>query len=301
MKGSDNRTFTESGEDDLDIDAIFGGGSTKNPQAPAELPFAQPETPGKTKLESLPVQKKETASVSKPEQSESNRIEAVFEQQAAKSLFEKAQVFSYGGAMEEIEDASMTFEELRIAKSDDFPEIGEGKKVSWTVEYGKNVKMISDPKGTTIISVKEEIEHSQAFLDGLKKSKEKSPDCLVKPKVTAQSNGIAGYKGVFLSLEEAEASPKAICLFPARDGKVYELRKTEMGDFIAPKSSAIELSEVRAGFVPALPLIPRELLMQVVSFSRCFIGGEEFEALAHIYWDRDEECFEVLVPRQTVG
>ena len=48
----------------------------------------------------------------------------------------------------------MTFDELRIAKSEDFPELAEGKKVSWTVEYGKTVKPITDPKGTTIASVK---------------------------------------------------------------------------------------------------------------------------------------------------
>ena len=31
----------------------------------------------------------------------------------------------------------MTFEELRIDKADDFPELGVGKRVSWIVEYGK--------------------------------------------------------------------------------------------------------------------------------------------------------------------
>ena len=46
------------------------------------------------------------------------------------SLFDKPPIFSYGGAKETIKDASMTFEELRIAKADDFPELGEGKKVS---------------------------------------------------------------------------------------------------------------------------------------------------------------------------
>ena len=53
--------------------------------------------------------------------------EAKTEQKAAKSLFEKAPVFAYGSAKEEITDPGMTFEELRIAKADDFPELGEGK------------------------------------------------------------------------------------------------------------------------------------------------------------------------------
>lgn len=34
-----------------------------------------------------------------------------------------------GSAMEAISDSSMTFEELRIAKADDFPELAKGKKV----------------------------------------------------------------------------------------------------------------------------------------------------------------------------
>lgn len=195
----------------------------------------------------------------------------------------------------------MTFEELRIAKAADFPELGEGKKVSWTVEYGKTVKPITDPKGTTIASVKSEIELSKAFLDNLKKAKDKNPDCLVKPRVTVQSKGIASYKGVFASLEEARASGKAICTIPGGDGRVYELRKNELGEFIAPKDSVSDLGSVRAGFTPALPLVPMELLAQIISFFRCCMTGpEEFEALAHILWDKQEQKFVVRIPEQTV-
>ena len=196
----------------------------------------------------------------------------------------------------------MTFEELRIAKSDDFPELGEGKRVSWSVEYGKVTKQITDPKGTTIQSVKEEIERSKAFLDGLKKSKDKSPICRVKPRVTAQSKGIASYKGVFTSLEEAQASDKAICLLPAEDGKVYELRKTELGEFIAPKDNVVDFQTIRAGFTPALPLIPQSLLQRIISFFRCYMSeAAEFEALVHILWDKELEDFVVHVPHQKVS
>ncbi len=223
------------------------------------------------------------------------------EQKAAKSLFEKAPVFLYGSAREDITDPGMTFEELRIAKSEDFPELAEGKKVSWTVEYGKTVKPITDPKGATIASVKSEIETSKAFLDNLKKAKDKNPDCVVKPKVTAQSKGIAAYKGVFSSLEEARASDKTICTIPCADGRVYELRKSELGEFIAPKENVIDLPTVVAGFTPALPLVPMALLAQIISFFRCCMSGpEEFEALAHIFWDRQEEKFVAHIPKQRV-
>lgn len=314
--------FAELGEEGLDIEAIFGSGSTPAPppppepepvqepgsapqsdppaeQPPVEQPSAQntqnaDEGGGLDLLTALAAESGVETPSAKPTQEVPKQV----------SLFDKAPVFSYGGVRESIEDTAMTFEELRIAKADDFPELAEGKKVSWSVEYGKTTKYISDPKGTTIASVKEEIEKSKAFLDGLKKAKEKdrNPDCLVKPKVTAQSKGTAAYKGVFPSVESAKASDKVICLFPGQDGHVYELRKTEMGDFIAPKHNIVEFSSVRAGFTPALPLIPKELMGRIISFFRCFMNeSEEFEALVHIYWDREQEEFTLFVPRQRVS
>ncbi len=317
---------------DLDVSAIFGdstGGSDINPfdppavqpAAPAEQtpppaePVLEPQPELEPKAATAPVEEPKTQMEPAPKPQppaapaaqSGNVIQAAFDKQeekavktAAKSLFEKLPVFSYGSAKDEITDGAMTFEELRIAKSDDFPELGEGKRVSWSVEYGKVTKQITDPKGTTIQSVKEEIERSKAFLDGLKKAKDKNPDCLVKPRVTAQSKGIASYKGVFTSLEEAQASDKTICLFPARDGKVYELRKTELGDFIAPKDNVTEFQTIRAGFTPALPRIPQSLLWQIISFFRCYMSDVEYEALAHILWDKEEKRFVVHVPPQEV-
>ena len=74
----------------------------------------------------------------------------------------------------------MTFEELRIRKSEDFTDLEEGKRVSWSVEYCGIRKEVKDPKGTTIISMKETIERSREFLEALKKTKEKNPCCYVK-------------------------------------------------------------------------------------------------------------------------
>lgn len=305
--------FGELADDGLDISAIFGGSDGDA----SEIPLAEPQNaPAKSEAQAgLPSDNTEPPTKDEGDQD----LFAVFAQKdeasvAAKqaeppqqtsiSLFDKAPIFCYGGAKEAIEDTSMTFEELRIDKSEDFPELAEGKKVSWTVEYGKTSKYVTDPKGTTIAKIKEEIEKSKAFLDNLKKAKdkEKNPDCLVKPKVTAQSKGIAAYKGVFPSVENARASDKAICLIPAQDGRFYELRKTEMGDFVAPKSNIVEFSTVRAGFTPALPLIPKTLMEQIISFFRCFMNESgEFEAMAHIYWDRENEEFIAHVPKQQVS
>ena len=325
--------FPELEDSDLDIAAIFGDpGAAAAVPPPAPEPPSEPEKAEDAEPEAEPVTQKKSASsqsaaqevpagekANADEDSEPNLFAALTSngEPAAKpakttqdapkqvSLFDKPPIFSYGGAKEEIKDASITFEELRIAKSDDFPELAEGKKVSWTVTYGKVTKLISDPKGTTIAGTKEEIEKSKTFLDGLKKAakeKDRSPDCLVTPKVTAQSKGIASYKGVFATVKDAQASDKPICLIPSRDGRSYELRKTEMGDFIAPKHKIVDFSAVRAGFTPALPLIPRELIGQIISFFRCFMNEhEEFEALAHIYWDKEQEKYTVFIPRQRVS
>lgn len=321
--------FSEMEDTDLDIAAIFGEPGAAAPPAPE--PVSKPEEPEKADPEAEPAHQKKPDPAREAEQEADAEAEAgtdedsepdlfaalaprgdpapkpVKSAQAAPrqvSLFDRPPIFSYGGAKEEIKDASVTFEELRIAKADDFPELGEGKKVSWSVTYGKVSRVIADPKCTTIASIKEEIEKSKAFLDGLKKGKDKErdPDCLVTPKLTAQSKGIASYKGVFATVEDARASDKAICLIPSRDGRIYELRKTEMGDFIAPKHKIVDFSAVRAGFTPALPLIPREIIGQIISFFRCFMNEhEEFEALAHIYWDKEQGEYTVFVPKQRVS
>ena len=116
-----------------------------------------------------------------------------------------------------------------------------------------------------------------------------------------QKKGIASYKGVFPTLESARASNKVICLIPARDGQTYEMRRSELGEFIAPKHKITEFSEVRAGFRPALPRIPQSLIRAILGFFRSQMElGAEFEALVRIYWDRKEQKFIPFVPKQCV-
>ena len=274
--------------------------SAETPESPT-APAPQP----KSKEPSAPQTQTQSAA---PAAEPANPISAAIDQQeekatqaAAKSLFEKPPVFAHKSVKEAIEDASITFEELRIQKSEDFADLEEGKYVSWSVEYCGIRKEIKDPKGTTIISMKETIERSREFLNALKKSKDKSPDCLVKPKVVMKTKGTAAYRGTFRTVEEARASDKVICLIPSADGQFYEMRKQEQGEFIAPKSKVTEFQQVRAGFRPALPLIPLPLIQQIISFFRSFMSGnEEYEALALIYWDKVERKFFAYVPKQAV-
>lgn len=306
------RTSAFTDEDgEFDIDAIFGNNSStgspplsKDGEQSSEDDAASEEATSAPESTTKPDTEHDLFSAFFDDTKSTGTAVEVSKSSNAVSLFDKPPVFAYGSAKDPIADSSMTFEELRITKADDFPELSDGKKVSWSVEYGKVSKPISDPKGTTIASIKEEIEKSKTFLDGLKKAKEKdrNPDCFVRPRVTAQSKGIAAYKGIFGSVEDAKASDKTICLIPAQDGKVYELRKTEMGSFIAPKSKVIEFEKVRAGFIPALPLIPRSLIEKIISFFRSFMANNiEYEALVHIYWDKEQEEYRVIVPKQRVS
>lgn len=301
-------------EEGLDISAIFGDSSA----APQGDPFAPPAAAQSVPSSPTPVAQEITpavAATSQPttapiakapvEAPAENPIAAAFEQKTAentkKGLLEKPPVFYHKGVKEEIDDPSMTFEELRIRKSDDFTDLEEGKRVSWSVEYCGIRKEVKDPKGTTIISMKEMIERSREFLDALKKTKDKAPCCYVKPKVEMKTKGNAAYKGKFGTLEEARNSDKVICLIPSNDGRIYELRKMEQGEFIAPKKNVVDFSEVRAGFSPALPKIPAELMGQIIAFFRAFMTDHgENEAFAQIYWDKAEKRFFAYVPKQSV-
>lgn len=311
--------FTEiSAEEGLDINAIFGDSTDTANQgnpfevqataaAPAPAPATQemPAAPAVEAAAPMPAvaPPKEAPAPAQPESNAAagNPIAAAFEQKTAentkKGLLEKPPVFYHKGVKEDIEDASMTFEELRIRKSEDFTDLEEGKRVSWSVEYCGIRKEIKDPKGTTIISMKETIERSREFLEALKKSKEKDPCCYVKPKVEMKTKGNAAYKGRFGTLEEARESDKVICLIPSCDGRIYELRKMEQGEFIAPKNNVVDFSEIRAGFIPALPKIPAQLMGEIIAFFRSFMTeSEENEAMAQIYWDKAEKRFLPMFP-----
>lgn len=223
-----------SDKEGLDIAAIFKDSADTvdqgdpfaapvEPAAPAPTP-RDPETPAAPAPKPTAAPPAEKPAPEQPEVSAAaeNPIAAAFEQKTAentkKGLLEKPPVFYHKGVKEEIEDPSMTFEELRIRKSEDFTDLEEGKRVSWSVEYCGIRKEIKDPKGTTIISVKETIERSREFLAALKKTKEKNPCCYVKPKVEMKTKGNAAYKGKFGSLEEARASDipafERRCAFP---------------------------------------------------------------------------------------
>lgn len=225
--------------------------------------------------------------------------------QAMVPVLAQPPVFSYNGVSEDITDVNQTFDQLREAEVDDFPEFDEAKNVSWSVTYGKISKNVTNPKKTNIGEFKREIEGSKEFVEALKKSKDKNLKCILKPRVAMEKKGIASYKGVFTSMADARSSDKSICIVPAKDGKVYEMRRTGAGEFVTPTDNVVFLDEIKAGFTPALPPIPYVLFEQVVSMFRLFMfrrsEGGPCEALAQIYWDRQAQHYFIHVPTQEVS
>lgn len=221
------------------------------------------------------------------------------------SFAEKDAIFTYGKAKDPITEHDCTFEELRQKYETDFPELSESKKVSWTVSYGKVTKSIVNPGSDKVYDVKTEIEKSKAFLDAIKKAKtdaEKQPECLVKPRVTAQSKGetfrMPSYKEYCVSAEEAQSSSKPIVLLPSRSGRMYEMRKTPVGTFTAPAECLPEFPEVESGFQMGLPKIPMHILLFVINFFEKLSDRFELEALVHILYDTVHRKYAIRVPQQ---
>ena len=162
---SDVFNFQEVADDGLDIDAIFGGSADtpsdppplmnepqsapadETPHSPHPEAGSEPTSANAGPVKEVPATENPDAEqdlfsafsgndAANPSMPEEKQGESTPVGEKTVSLFDKPAVFKYGSAKEPITDASLTFEELRIQKADDFPELEEGKKVSWTVKYG---------------------------------------------------------------------------------------------------------------------------------------------------------------------
>ena len=103
------------------------------------------------------------------------------------ALANKAPIFDYASIQEEITDASMTFEQLRVKMSADCPELEARSHVSRTLSYAGFSERITDTN-STIFEVKSKLEKSKKFKDAIKKRKpaDKEPVCSIKPTITAR-------------------------------------------------------------------------------------------------------------------
>ena len=228
------------------------------------------------------------------------------EKRMLEALAAKPAIFSYAKVKENIEDRESTFEDLRQKYEADFPELSDSKTISWTVNYGKTTKSVSNPATSKVYDIKTEIENSKAFKEALKKAKtdaDKNPECIVKLFKKAQTKGeaLSGIKELCLTKAEAAQTNKPIVLLPSKDGRVYEQRRNEIGCFTAPAENVREFEDIRAEFKMALPKIPAHIFSKVMGFFKSISDELHYEVLVHILYDTEEKKYIIKVPKQRIS
>ena len=233
-------------------------------------------------------------------------LEVQGEKRMLEALAAKPAIFSYAKVKENIEDRDSTFEDLRQRYEADFPELSDPKTISWTVNYGKTTKSVSNPGSDKVYDIKAEIENSKAFKEALKKAKtdaDKNPECIVKLFKKAQTKGeaLSGIKELCLTKAEAAQTNKPIVLLPSKDGRVYEQRRNEIGCFTAPAENVREFEDIQAEFKMALPKIPAHIFSKVMGFFKSISDELHYEVLVHILYDTEEKKYIIKVPKQRIS
>ena len=233
-------------------------------------------------------------------------LEVQGEKRMLEALAAKPAIFSYAKVKENIEDRDSTFEDLRQKYEADFPELSDPKTISWTVNYGKTTKSVSNPGSDKVYDIKAEIENSKAFKEALKKAKtdaDKNPECIVKLFKKAQTKGeaLSGIKELCLTKAEAAQTNKPIVLLPSKDGRVYEQRRNEIGCFTAPAENVREFEDIQAEFKMALPKIPAHIFSKVMGFFKSISDELHYEVLVHILYDTEEKVYIIKVPKQRIS
>ena len=283
------------------------------PQAQQVVPQVQPAAQQQPVAQTQPVMQQaapEPAPVQQPMLDQFDAVMQNLEVQGEKRMLEalaaKPAIFSYAKVKENIEDRDSTFEDLRQKYEADFPELSDSKTISWTVNYGKTTKSVSNPGSDKVYDIKAEIENSKAFKEALKKAKtdaEKNPECIVKLFKKAQTKGeaLSGIKELCLTKAEAAQTNKPIVLLPSKDGRVYEQRRNEIGCFTAPAENVREFEDIRAEFKMALPKIPAHIFSKVMGFFKSISDELHYEVLVHILYDTEEKEYIIKVPKQRIS
>ena len=267
------------------------------PQPVVQQPVMQPAAPDPAPVQETMLDKFDMVMQNLEVQGEKHMLEA---------LAAKPAIFSYAKVKENIEDRDSTFEDLRQKYEADFPELSDSKTISWTVNYGKTTKSVSNPATSKVYDIKTEIENSKAFKEALKKAKtdaDKNPECIVKLFKKAQTKGeaLSGIKELCLTKAEAAQTNKPIVLLPSKDGRVYEQRRNEIGCFTAPAANIREFEDIRAEFKMALPKIPAHIFSKVMGFFKSISDELHYEVLVHILYDTEEKEYIIKVPKQRIS
>lgn len=152
----------------------------RTPQTPVQMPQTQPEATA------TPVEPENSAPQSAQTTGQVIDLFGAVAEDSADALLAKLAgkppVFEYGSIKDEIQDPTLTFEQLRVKMAADCPELEARAHVSWTVSYAGITERVSDAENS-IFEVKAKIEKSKKFKEAIKrlKPKDKEPVCAVKP------------------------------------------------------------------------------------------------------------------------
>ena len=173
---------TENNMNPMSLDELFAASPTPVAPESTPLPEIAQTTPAETTVpEPTPSTEPQTApsATEQPAASQPDNIVdlfgAVVEQSEEESLTElmvkvttSRPVFDYASIQDEITDADMTFEQLRVKMSADCPELEARAHVSWSLSYAGFSERITDVN-STIYDAKSKLEQSKKFRDALKK------------------------------------------------------------------------------------------------------------------------------------
>ncbi|QOK30047.1 hypothetical protein IIE26_27145 (plasmid) [Cytobacillus oceanisediminis] len=87
-----------------------------------------------------------------------------------------------------------------------------------------------------------------------------------------------------------------------KDGRLYEIRHSELGTIVAPAANLRMLEEIPEGFQFNLPKIPGELLAEAITFFRDYCkNGVELEVMVNFFYHPKTKEYVVDCPNQVVS
>lgn len=106
----------------------------------------------------------------------------------------------------------------------------------------------------------------------------------------------------FHKMTDAEKSMKPVKYIMGSDAKVYEMRTTDVADFVVAAKKVIGTEKIENGFTMKVPKIPFHLLLQTVSFFRDVC--KEFnndEAMLQYWYDIKTKEYSAICLKQTTN
>lgn len=104
------------------------------------------------------------------------------------------------------------------------------------------------------------------------------------------------------TLEQAQASQKPLKYIMGEDGVVYEMRSTDVGDFIIKANKVNGAAKIKEGFTLNVPKLPFRLLLQAVSFFRDVCSDfNNDEAMLQYWFDKETKEFFADCVQQTTN